>query len=199
MLADKRQVMAATERVAAFVKRLELCAMQLKAPHLSLAYMSLALRLLKGCPKSQALLDNEISGSGVYRPDVGDPNLSNPFAANAWELALLEQHFHPAVAGFSRCLSKEIAAPSEMQLLLAKPGTLMQLYSPDQGTFRPPIKDKKVKLHQARRDKALAENPEPSAVLPPVLDTKGHYNPYTGMNFVEREAAPDLFAELFAQ
>lgn len=46
----------------------------------------------------QALLDSESMGTGLFRPDVNDPELSNADSTTAWELALLGTgHYHPAV------------------------------------------------------------------------------------------------------
>lgn len=48
--------------------------------------------------KVQAILDSESMGTGLFRPDVNDPELSNADSTTAWELALLETgHYHPAV------------------------------------------------------------------------------------------------------
>ena len=46
----------------------------------------------------QAILDSESMGTGLFRPDVNDPELSNADSTTAWELGLLETgHYHPAV------------------------------------------------------------------------------------------------------
>lgn len=71
------------------------------------------------CPQShtkvQALLDSDSLGTGVFRSDVNDPELSNADSSTAWELALLgTRHFHPAV----RLVAHHVAegAPSKGQL-----------------------------------------------------------------------------------
>lgn len=45
-------------------------------------------------PKLEALLSTEDRISdGIYRPEIDDPQLCNPFATNFWELQLLaERH-----------------------------------------------------------------------------------------------------------
>ncbi len=41
-------------------------------------------------PKLEVLLSTEDKiTDGIYRPDVDDPQVSNPFATNLWELQLL--------------------------------------------------------------------------------------------------------------
>ena len=48
--------------------------------------------------KVQALLDSDSMGTGLFRSDVNDPELSNADSTTAWELALLGNgHFNPAV------------------------------------------------------------------------------------------------------
>ncbi|KAK9237562.1 nucleolar complex-associated protein-domain-containing protein [Lipomyces kononenkoae] len=42
--------------------------------------------------------------NGVYRPEVDEPELSNPAAANIWETFLLEKHYSPRVADSARRL-----------------------------------------------------------------------------------------------
>jgi nucleolar complex protein 3 len=43
-------------------------------------------------PKLEALLATEDrTADGVYRPDLDDPQLANPFAGSFWELGLLER------------------------------------------------------------------------------------------------------------
>ena len=64
--------------------------------------------------KAQALLDSECMGTGLFRPDVNDPELSNADSSTAWELALLRTgHYHPTV----RIAAQHVAegAPSKGQ------------------------------------------------------------------------------------
>lgn len=70
---------------------------------------------LQSHTKVQALLDSDSLGTGVFRPDVNDPELSNAHSSTAWELALMgTRHFHPAV----RLVAHHVAegAPSKGQL-----------------------------------------------------------------------------------
>ncbi|CAG8572949.1 7622_t:CDS:10 [Acaulospora colombiana] len=43
--------------------------------------------------------------SGIYRPELDDPELCNPFATSLWELSLLETHYDPKVRAAARALS----------------------------------------------------------------------------------------------
>ena len=63
--------------------------------------------------KAQALLDSESMGTGVFRPDVNDPELSNADSTTVWELALLGTgHFHPAVRSVAHHVAE--GAPSKV-------------------------------------------------------------------------------------
>ena len=52
-------------------------------------------------------------GTGVFRPDVNDPELSNADTSTVWELALLgTEHFHPAVRSVAHHAAE--GAPSKV-------------------------------------------------------------------------------------
>ncbi|KAJ3174945.1 Nucleolar complex protein 3 [Geranomyces variabilis] len=94
------------ERVAAFVKRLATVALHLP-PHAVLACLSIIRSLVIRFPRLESLLDAEGRiGTGVYRPLLEDPELSNPFATNMWELSLFLHHYHPTV----RTMAKHVAS-----------------------------------------------------------------------------------------
>ncbi|KAI8825104.1 CBF/Mak21 family-domain-containing protein [Fimicolochytrium jonesii] len=93
------------ERVAAFVKRLATIGLHLPA-HATLACLAIIRSLIIRFPRLESLMDAEGRiGTGVYRPLLEDPELSNPFATNMWELTLLLHHYHPTV----RTLAKHVA------------------------------------------------------------------------------------------
>ncbi|TPX57465.1 hypothetical protein PhCBS80983_g03803 [Powellomyces hirtus] len=94
------------ERVAAFVKRMASLALHLP-PHAVLACLSIIRSLIIRFPRLESLLDAEGRiGTGVYRPMLEDPELSNPFATNMWELSLFLHHYHPTV----RTMAKHVAS-----------------------------------------------------------------------------------------
>ena len=52
-------------------------------------------------------------GTGVFRPDVNDPELSNADSTTVWELAFLGTgHFHPAVRSVAHHVAE--GAPSKV-------------------------------------------------------------------------------------
>jgi nucleolar complex protein 3 len=76
-------------RAAAFAKRLLTAALHWPGASASRALEWVA-KLAVREPRLEALLSTEdCTVDGVYRPDVEDPQLSNPFATSAYELHLL--------------------------------------------------------------------------------------------------------------
>ncbi|KAL4265268.1 Nucleolar complex-associated protein 3 [Pleurotus pulmonarius] len=76
-------------RSAAFAKRLLSAALHWPS-HSALRALEFTQRLLAKDPKLEALLSTEDRAfDGVYRPDVDDPQLCNPFGTAFWELNLL--------------------------------------------------------------------------------------------------------------
>ncbi|KAH8117472.1 nucleolar complex-associated protein 3 [Phellopilus nigrolimitatus] len=78
-------------RTAAFAKRLITASLQLPASTTT-RLLTFTQSLFAKEPKLEALLSAEDRmADGIYRPDVDDPQLCNPFATNLWELQLLSE------------------------------------------------------------------------------------------------------------
>ena len=76
-------------RTAAFAKRLLTAALHWPGA-VALRALEFVARLVAREPRLEALLSTEDrTVDGVYRPDVEDPQLSNPFTTSAYELHLL--------------------------------------------------------------------------------------------------------------
>jgi nucleolar complex protein 3 len=77
-------------RAAAFAKRLLSAALHWPGA-IALRALEFVARLVAREPRLEALLSTEDrTVDGVYRPDVEDPQLCNPFATSAYELHLLQ-------------------------------------------------------------------------------------------------------------
>ncbi|WVQ84650.1 hypothetical protein IAT38_006805 [Cryptococcus sp. DSM 104549] len=76
-------------RYAAFAKRLTECALHLP-PKSAGEAVTFARMLVSKEPKVEGLLDTEERmADGVYRPEMDDPQLVNPFATSWWEAGIL--------------------------------------------------------------------------------------------------------------
>uniref|UniRef100_A0A6B2KZ52 Nucleolar complex protein 3 homolog n=1 Tax=Arcella intermedia TaxID=1963864 RepID=A0A6B2KZ52_9EUKA len=89
------------ERVAAFIQRILMLSLYLTA-NSAIAFLSIANSLFNQYPKTQLLLDNQYRGSGIFLPDVDDPEHQNALASTAWEFALLQNHAHPVLKHFAK-------------------------------------------------------------------------------------------------
>lgn len=77
-------------RAAAFAKRLLTAALHWPGS-VALRALEFVAKLVAREPRLEGLLSTEdCTVDGVYRPDVEDPQLSNPFATSAYELYLLQ-------------------------------------------------------------------------------------------------------------
>jgi nucleolar complex protein 3 len=105
-----------TVRVAAFFKQILTTAMH-TPPQASIPLLALSRQLIQRFPAVQQMLENEqdVITEGQYMPDVEDPELVNPFATSAWELATLKFHWHPGIAAqaASASTSKMMNMPAE--------------------------------------------------------------------------------------
>ncbi|KAF8654101.1 hypothetical protein AX16_003634 [Volvariella volvacea WC 439] len=83
---------------AAFCKRLLIASLHWPAG-VTLRTLDFVGGLIAKSPKLEAMLSTEDrSFDGVYRPDVDDPQVANPFGSMFWELHVLaRQHWHPQV------------------------------------------------------------------------------------------------------
>lgn len=87
-------------RAAAFSKRL-LAASLHWPPSIVLQTLEFVRTLIGRDSKLEGLLSTEDrTFNGVYRPDLDDPQLSNPFGTSFWELnTLADNHWHTGVRG----------------------------------------------------------------------------------------------------
>ncbi|CAG8608991.1 13236_t:CDS:10, partial [Ambispora gerdemannii] len=95
MFFRRRQI--PTNRSAAFLKRLSIVCLNWPSKTV-LECLNKMEKLIQKHPRLDALLttDDRLT-NGVYRAELDDPELCNPFATSLWELYLLEHHYDPKV------------------------------------------------------------------------------------------------------
>ncbi len=98
-------------RAAAFTKRLLSAALHWPGA-VALRALEWVAKLVVREPRLEALLSTEdCTVDGVYRPDVEDPQLCNPFATSAYELHLLQTaHVDPRVREAAASLANYVRA-----------------------------------------------------------------------------------------
>ena len=85
-------------RLAAFAKRLIECALHFPSKSAKRALEMVRTMMVKE-PKLEGMLDSEERMfDGVYRPELDDPQLMNPFATSMWEIEVLaKEHWDEGV------------------------------------------------------------------------------------------------------
>ncbi|KAJ8264366.1 hypothetical protein GJAV_G00148320 [Gymnothorax javanicus] len=138
----KRRKQVTLQRALAFIKRLSTLSLHV-LPNSSVAILAASRMVMHMFPKSDILLDNEAQGSGVYLPELDQPEYCNPHNTALWELHTIKRHYHPVVRRFAAHLA--VGAPSEgsgalsTELSRRTPVELFEDYSTNDMTFNPPV------------------------------------------------------------
>ncbi|XP_030900481.1 nucleolar complex protein 3 homolog [Melopsittacus undulatus] len=138
----KRRKQVSQQRALAFLKRLSTLALHV-LPNSSVGILATNRILMQTFPRMDLLLDNESQGSGVYLPELDEPEHCNAQNTALWELHLLQRHYHPTVQKFAAHLIA--GAPTEGSAALSldlsqRPATEhFEAYSMRGMTFNPPV------------------------------------------------------------
>ncbi|KAH0623607.1 hypothetical protein JD844_006539 [Phrynosoma platyrhinos] len=87
----KRRKQVSQQRALAFIKRLSTLALQV-LPNSSIGILATNRTLIHTFPKSDLLLDNESQGSGLYLPELDEPEYCNAQNTALWELHALQMN-----------------------------------------------------------------------------------------------------------
>ncbi|XP_075614378.1 nucleolar complex protein 3 homolog isoform X1 [Balearica regulorum gibbericeps] len=138
----KRRKQVSQQRALAFLKRLSTLALHV-LPNSSVGILATNRVLMQTFPKMDLLLDNDSQGSGVYLPELDEPEHCNAQNTALWELHLLQRHYHPTVQKFAAHLI--VGAPTEgsgalsLDLSQRPAAELFEAYSMRGMTFNPPV------------------------------------------------------------
>ncbi|XP_039086089.1 nucleolar complex protein 3 homolog isoform X3 [Hyaena hyaena] len=154
VMLTKRRKQVSQQRALAFIKRL--CTLALHVlPNSSIGILATNRILMHTFPKTDLLLDNESQGSGVFLPELDEPEYCNAQNTALWELHALRRHYHPVVQRFAAHLIA--GAPSEgsealkPELSRRSATELFETYSMATMTFNPPVQASSSK----RKDEVL--------------------------------------------
>ncbi|XP_031246088.1 nucleolar complex protein 3 homolog [Mastomys coucha] len=154
VMLSKRRKQVSHQRALAFIKRLCTLALQV-LPNSSIGLLATTRILMHTFPRTDLLLDNESQGSGVFLPELEEPEYCNAQNTALWELHTLRRHYHPIVRRFAGHLLS--GAPSEgsealkPELSRRSAVELFETYSMAAMTFNPPVESS----HSKRKDKCL--------------------------------------------
>ena len=104
VMVNKRRKQVSMQRLLAYIKRLCTVALQQSTPT-SLALLAYARSFLQMNAKSGIILDNDCAGSGIFRPEISDPEHSNAESTTLWELALFHKHYEPTLKSYAAHIS----------------------------------------------------------------------------------------------
>uniref|UniRef100_A0AAR2L2G8 Nucleolar complex protein 3 homolog n=1 Tax=Pygocentrus nattereri TaxID=42514 RepID=A0AAR2L2G8_PYGNA len=142
IMLTKRRKQITLHRALAFVKRLSTLALHVM-PDSCIGILAAIRTLVHTFPKCDILLDNDMQGSGVYLPELDEPEYCNPQNTCQWELHTLKRHYNPMVRKYTAHLLA--GAPSEgsgalaVELSRRAPGQLFEDYRQKDMTFNPPV------------------------------------------------------------
>lgn len=106
MMFFKRRKQLPSARLLSFVKRMGIVALQTD-PVASAILLDLLRKLLSLNPNTDLLFDNEYQNSGIYQPEVTQPDYANAQNSAMWELYALRRHYNPLVSYEAEALIKE--------------------------------------------------------------------------------------------
>ncbi|XP_071491607.1 nucleolar complex protein 3 homolog [Diadema antillarum] len=145
VMISKRRKQVTVQRVLGFLKRLATLAL-LGLPNAAIAYLATLRNLMKWYPKTDVLLDNESMGSGMFSPELGDPEHCHAQNTALWELPVLQTHYHPMVRQYASYLAKGCpssgTAVPRTELVRMAPMEIVKSYNPSGMKFNPPLPPK---------------------------------------------------------
>ena len=171
LLHERREV--SLDRVAAFAKRLSICALRLE-PHQAVAALFNVRSLVNKYPKLTAMLDNDMLTTSMYRPELLEPEHSCPFALPMWELCTLAEHYFPWVATHAKHVA--YGAPSAGHGSLpakqarAKPHQIYNAFDARQHyfSFNPQMKPVSLLVIFCKAFRSCAGMSFSEAIMPPL-------------------------------
>ncbi|XP_050396217.1 nucleolar complex protein 3 homolog [Patella vulgata] len=115
ILIMKQKRKLSQQKVVAFMKRLSTMALQ-QLPHGALSLLAAVKQFLHAYSLSDLLFDNESQGSGIFMPELDEPEYSNAHNTMLWELQLLRRHYQSDVKVYARHLCYQAPTTGDGQL-----------------------------------------------------------------------------------
>ncbi|XP_070539913.1 nucleolar complex protein 3 homolog [Ptychodera flava] len=158
VMINKRKKQVTVQRVLAFAKKLGSLSLQVP-PNASLGILAAVRSFLLMHTKCEVLLDNDTTGSGVFLPELQEPEHCNAHNTALWELYLLRRHYHPSVRQYSSFLCRNAASQTSgsarPDLIRKSPLELLSEYDSADMTFNPSIQPPT----QKKKNMAIVEKP----------------------------------------
>ncbi|XP_034049100.1 nucleolar complex protein 3 homolog isoform X2 [Thalassophryne amazonica] len=153
----RRRKQVTLQRAMAFIKRLSTLSLHV-LPNAAVGILAVNRVTMHSFPRCDFLLDNEVHGSGLYLPELDEPEYCNAQNTALWELHTLQRHYHPVVRQFAVHLSvgalSEGSAALGVELSRRSPVELFNDYSDKGMTFNPPVATPTTKKKERLTDGA---------------------------------------------
>ena len=108
MMFFRRRKQIPSARLLAFIKRLTIVSTQLE-PASAAIVLNIVQKLLVLNKSTDLLFDNEYQDSGIYNPELNEPDYANAQNTALWELHLLRRHYNVSIRGEACDLLKQTA------------------------------------------------------------------------------------------
>ncbi|XP_063817723.1 nucleolar complex protein 3 homolog isoform X2 [Pseudophryne corroboree] len=168
LMLTKRRKQVSPQRALAFIKRLSTLALHV-LPNSCIGILSTNRGLMQTFPKADILLDNESQGSGLYLPELDEPEYCNAQNTALWELHDLQRHYHPVVRIFAAhlCAGAPSEGSSALRASLSRRSAveLFSDYSINGMTFNPPVSESVPKNKGKGRLYELSEDLQELTVI----------------------------------
>lgn len=165
LMINHRRKKVSYHRVLAFTKRL--CTLALQLYHNgAITMLALVRTFLQNHKRVDVLLDTDTSqGSGVFLPELEEPEYCNAITTAVWELHLMKSHYHPVVQKFSHHIALGVPITGEGQLASdlsrRSPEELYDEYSTEGSDFNPPLPERSIKVMSKTKAKIKQKHWKP--------------------------------------
>lgn len=141
MMFFKRRKQIPTSRLLAFIKRLTIMSTQLE-PASAAIVLNIVQKLLVLNKATDLLFDNEYQDSGIYNPELNEPDYANAQNTALWELHLIRRHYNSSIRGEAHNLLKQTTL-GFTELKITNQDIINNIKREEECIFNDPINIKK--------------------------------------------------------
>lgn len=168
---NRRKRLISQQRILSYMKRLATLSLQ-QLPNGTVAFLALIRNFVMTYKYTELLFDNETQGSGVYLPELPEPEHCHAHNTMLWELSLLKNHFHPVVQKYATHIGKMAPTSGEGQLpteYRRSPRELYGDFTTEPDVFNPDIPAKSPRKQKHKKTKTFLQE-DISDLVQKVLD-----------------------------
>ncbi|VDI57286.1 nucleolar complex protein 3 [Mytilus galloprovincialis] len=156
---NRRKRLISQQRILSYTKRLATLSLQ-QMPNGTIAFLGLIRNFMLTYKYLDFLFDNDSQGSGIYLPELPEPEHCHAHNTMLWELSSLKSHYHPAIKKYAVHLGKMAPVSGEGQLPLQykkPPRDLYNEFSTEIDVFNPPVAEKSTFKHKSKKMKMFMQ------------------------------------------